>query len=586
MKDSFTNELRKRGNSKELIVVLHAYMSSPKKLASLIAVIEESFPDGDIFAPRLSAGWGSLRSPDSIVKSLILEIDKIWLDRKNQTGLYCEYDKILFVGHSLGALLARQIYVEASGTDICRNSGHQETKPWGKKIERIILLAGMNRGWQISHHLSLVNTVFWSIGVFLGFLLKVISRKEPLIFSIRKGAPFITQLRIGWISMRNRAKQTDSGGALTIQLLGTVDNMVSPDDNIDLISGHDFVYLDVPQSGHKNIVDMSDSSKGYCIDPNNTALTVGELRKRVFLSALKSSKHQLEEESVLPSDIPLQSKNENVTDVVFVIHGIRDKGFWTHKIARNILKLAKLEGYKDTVIATETSSYGYFPILSFLLPSKRRVKVEWLMDQYAESMALYPNAEFSFVGHSNGTYLLAKSLKEYPFCKFKNVVFAGSVVRTNYGWEERAKKGQIKKILNYVATTDWVVAYFPKAIELMRLQDLGSAGHDGFAENANINQITYIKGFHGAALNEANWESISRFVLTGEVTYPPTEIMKESQSWVVKLAGLAPLAWVLITILLAFIYCITIYSSGFSEFTKGMLTVIYLLGIFKVLASI
>ncbi len=64
----------------------------------------------------------------------------------------------------------------------------------------------------------------------------------------------------------------------------------------------------------------------------------------------------------------------------------------------------------------------------------RRSKVEWLMDQYTENLALYPNADFSFVGHSNGTYLLAKALLEYPACKFKNVVFAGSVVNKNYDW--------------------------------------------------------------------------------------------------------------------------------------------------------
>lgn len=35
-------------------------------------------------------------------------------------------------------------------------------------------------------------------------------------------------------------------------------------------------------------------------------------------------------------------------------------------------------------------------------------------------------------------------------------------------------------MLNYVASGDWVVAFFPKAMELLGIQDIGSAGHDGF----------------------------------------------------------------------------------------------------------
>jgi hypothetical protein len=59
-----------------------------------------------------------------------------------------------------------------------------------------------------------------------------------------------------------------------------------------------------------------------------------------------------------------------VEDIVFVIHGIRDKGYWTHKIARRVQAMAK-QRPGDIRFATETSSYGYFPMLSFLLPGKR-----------------------------------------------------------------------------------------------------------------------------------------------------------------------------------------------------------------------
>jgi alpha-beta hydrolase superfamily lysophospholipase len=108
-------------------------------------------------------------------------------------------------------------------------------------------------------------------------------------------------------------------------------------------------------------------------------------------------------------------------------------------------------------------------LLPFLLPWARRKKVEWLMDQYTESKAKYPEAEFSYVGHSNGPYLLAGALRDYRCCRFKNVVFAGSVVHTDYDWSEflGSQPQRVKVILNYVATSDAVVAFFPKAMELL-----------------------------------------------------------------------------------------------------------------------
>ena len=50
--------------------------------------------------------------------------------------------------------------------------------------------------------------------------------------------------------------------ALTIQLLGSTDDKVSPEDNIDLVTGSAFVYLDVPWSGHLTILDMDHTLEG------------------------------------------------------------------------------------------------------------------------------------------------------------------------------------------------------------------------------------------------------------------------------------------------------------------------------------
>jgi len=192
-------------------------------------------------------------------------------------------------------------------------------------------------------------------------------------------------------------------------------------------------------------------------------------------------------------------------------------------------------------------------MLPFLFSWRRKAKVEWLMDQYTQAKAQYPKAEFSYVGHSNGTYLLARALLDYTCCRFKNVVFAGSVVRTDYDWSQflDSEPPRIKSILNYVATSDLVVAFFPKAMELLRFQDLGSAGFDGFKKfigNSSRSEIRYIKGGHGAVLDERNWAAIASFIVDGRIPSKDEKWIERERPKIDKLlienpSKVAPVLW-------------------------------------------
>jgi len=74
------------------------------------------------------------------------------------------------------------------------------------------------------------------------------------------------------------------------------------------------------------------------------------------------------------------------------------------------------------------------------------------MDKYVALRARFPNAEFSYIGHSNGTYLVARALEDYPAARFRNVLFAGSVVRRSYDWAALLSANRVCKVLNLVAT--------------------------------------------------------------------------------------------------------------------------------------
>jgi hypothetical protein len=297
--------------------------------------------------------------------------------------------------------------------------------------------------------------------------------------------------------------------------------------------------------------------------------TIGKKRSEIFAEALTASPKVLATTGVIPDDQASEKSADDVTDVIFVVHGIRDEGYWTHKIARIVRKRAAVAG---RVFATETSSYGYFPMLPFLFAWQRRDKVEWMMDQYADAVARYPNAVFHYVGHSNGTYCLARALELYSCCRFERVVFAGSVVPHSYKWKRflptfsdegsHRKWGQVETVLNYVATGDWVVAWFPKFFQTpLPIQDLGSAGHDGFAEAVPVEKASsadhilethYVHGGHGAGIVEANWHAIAEFIVTGEPSGKGAlgDLIKNRRNLVVEWVGFVPLIlWITLAII-------------------------------------
>lgn len=515
---------------RRLVLVLHGYMHGPADMVQVADAIRSQWPGANIVVPTLRMHMWSLARANEIVARLAELIDARW----RADG---DYDEIVFVGHSFGALLARKLYVVACGEhprapfeDTLRQAlGAQAGQlfpryEWSRTITRIVLLAAMNRGWRISHHLKPWRAVAWTLGTGLGFFLYVCTRRLPLILAIRRGSRFITNLRIQWIILRNEQVLKKANAPLIVQLLGSIDDMVAPDDNVDLVSGSHFIYLDVPYSTHETLIHL---------DGDEAA----PARREIFIKALTQPLDVLEREAMIPSDDKLAPPDRTVKDVVFVIHGIRDEGHWTHKIARRVMKLGRQNAASW---AMETSSYGYFAMLPFLLPLRRVEKVEWMMDQYVEVLARYPDAEFHYVGHSNGTYLLAKSLERYRACRFRRVVFAGSVVRRRYSWSQAQSRDQIESVLNFVGTRDWVVAFFPGLFEGIRVQDLGSAGHNGFHPvTPNLIRQIRVRGGHGAAVQEHMWDDIAQFLVSGQPPQLPSPTPRPN--WIIGALGIFPL---------------------------------------------
>ncbi len=508
-----------------LAVVVHGL--SRRTLETVPPVVAQYLPAADILTPIYKAGYLSNADAGAIAREISEAIDQQWRKHKSKTG--SEYQRIILIGHSRGALMVRKAYVIACGAagDLAREGMVPAPKPWRTAVERIILLAGMNRGWSLSPRPTKMPWARWVTFRTLAWFGRLTGQAK-LLNDIRQGAPFIANLRVQWIRLGRIQPMP-----LTVQILGDQDDLVLPSDNIDVQAGKNFIYLNAPPgTTHSTIVELGDPD-----------------RRAVFERALLGT--DLSSEYTVPAE---QEEDRNVERVVFIVHGIRDFGSWTGRLSDKLKELAK---GRNLHIETRQSSYGYFPMGRFLLLSERQKNVRWFMDEYTEVLARYPNVErVDFVGHSNGTYLLGSALRNYQASTFGQIVCAGSVLPRNYEWDRMETARRITGVRNYLASQDWVVGIFPNLFDFRG--DIGGGGFFGFMrEPARRNQFQYVRGGHGAALVDDNFDSIAAFVLDNRLEPPPEKIRQLEPSGIAEF--LSKFRWAVWLLLVALVLAAGVY---------------------------
>ncbi|MEO8569202.1 MAG: alpha/beta hydrolase [Ginsengibacter sp.] len=580
--------MEKLRSNPPIVLIIHGFASHKERYFELKKVIEECYPGAEPIIHDFSLPLFSTAKPNKIVNDLLTILDDAWKEAIAKRQPEEPLPEIIIIGHSAGCLLARKLYLVARGeSQNCpfeHDVVNKHPKDWVKQVTRVILLAGINNGWTTTQHLNNTRAVGISIGIILGHIVEFFSGKKLFAFQVRKGSPFISNLRLQWIWMKKESLIKNMQEPLTIQLLGTVDDVVPPDNNIDIYSGSNFIYLELPYSGHINILEMDDSLKGL----SDEEIIKRRARAAVIKDALLKNRDELlKQQKDTVGDISAKEQHD-ITDVVFVIHGIRDTAYWTEKLANRIRAYGYKEGRK---FATEASSYGYFSMLQFLLLGKRIAKMEWLVDQYIENLALYPNAHdnFSFFGHSNGTYLLAAAFKRYPAIKFKNVVLAGSVVHQSFDWNQLKDQGRITNYFNLTATNDWVVGIFPKAFEKLPFMDLGAGGFDGFKSMPVNSQLKYIKGGHGEGTTEKYWDEIAYFIVHGKATNDASAFVPFKRPVIWRIVGYtAPLPFLAIfagIIILGVYIFIWLPDCKFNLENKILIELLYIFVIWKLITK-
>jgi pimeloyl-ACP methyl ester carboxylesterase len=463
-------------------------------------------------------------------------------------------ERVVLLGYSSGSLLARRVFCMAHGAD----PTGRITRPavwWARRVDRLVVLAGITRGWAFStaspDHVRFLSPVLLSIARIVGWwksLSPASKPKLPFIWQLKRGSPFVVSTRIQYVnvmaSMRREQLHSQSGKAQsplragglpsTVFLLGSRDEYISPADCTELGPQAEFAYVELGGSNHSEALQVSGTNP---ISAQRRERIVAALAQG--FDALRSQPWVLPagdiDDYLDPMDLSeggLQAiYGDRVDHAVMVVHGIRDNGFWTKRVAREI----KTQARKSAIVVRAPSpSYGFFSMWDFVKPNGRRNATYWFMERYADVRSHFPNAKISFVGHSNGTYIAARAMELCPAVTFERLVFAGSVVRRDYKWSGRV--GQVKEVLNYVGNADGVVAFLPAVFEFLGLRwlDVGGAGAFGFREAepmpalrkfvpidaahpVELTEVRYVSGGHGAAISEAFWPEIASFVLHGHV---------------------------------------------------------------------
>lgn len=496
---------------KRLIVVVPGTAGNIKQWQPLLKKLRQEIEldDSDWLWWNYNKGLFSFGSSWNLSRELKAKIEEQW-------HLQGSYDDMILIGHSFGGILVRQAFLIAAGI----YPNHPDMSSWHEKVSRFVLLAAINRGFNPA------NSLITDLAV--NFVKATPLFRFLLFRDMVKGSTFITNLRTAWI----RYFSILNNQPTVVQLLGTRDGIVKRDDSIDLEQFPNGFHIDVPEANHANLYKL-DRAKNH------------------------QGRYKLIREAIL-ADKPSSASKKQVSPknpVVFVLHGIRDSNSgWVEQLRSRIID-------REPNAEVITAYYGYFSAFNFFLPWIRKRNIEWFQDQYSYYFSRYPDAEFYFIGHSNGTYILGESLKKVSTMRFKRIYLAGSVLPCDYPWAERFYYQQLEDLRNDRSSLDWPVGILCSGLRGVGMHDIGTGGFDGFRfDDGRTQEVFYYNGGHGKPLEESNLDNIIDYILTGKVVLKPEVLIsaKKVSSLFRWCSRIAPYVAPVLLALLLLIFCVVI----------------------------
>jgi pimeloyl-ACP methyl ester carboxylesterase len=128
-------------------------------------------------------------------------------------------------------------------------------------------------------------------------------------------------------------------------------------------------------------------------------------------------------------EVPTSNRTPNVTEVVLLIHGIRDFAEWQDMVSTVLAEIP----------ATEISplKYGRFDAFRFWFPFwTREAPITKLLWRIRAARDRVPPPQLSVIAHSFGTYAIGKILKENPDIRLHRLVLCGAILPSDFRWDQ------------------------------------------------------------------------------------------------------------------------------------------------------
>ena len=299
---------------------------------------------------------------------------------------------VVLIGHSMGGLILRSAWLKARGYDSAA------TSDWAHRVSRIVLLGSPNGGYKFEGW-SWLRTLYALATPWADFAME----------HAKSGGYWVVNLRLRWFEAFRQLREED--WPAVIDVVGMDDRLVTPDDVKDTVRLTGSRRVEIADTSHGQLIDVSCSS---------TQWRWPILRRAIFDPPEKASV------SLAVSTQP----------VAFIFHGIRASAddSWISQLRM------QLEKSGTHVIAPDT---GFFSAFEFALPFVRNRKAHDFLERYGDVALTHDPDNFSFFGHSNGTYMMGRSMERVPAVRFRHLLLAGSVLTPRYDWGLLLRRKQI-----------------------------------------------------------------------------------------------------------------------------------------------
>ena len=481
---------------------------------ALITRIRDHGPEGSTRVVKFEhkvKPWSIRRTPELAADNLDARIEREARDASD----------IVLIGHSIGGLIVRSAWLKGLGYD---SSSPSE---WPAKLERIVLLGVPNGGFKFRKGATFLKALYALASPFADFGIE----------HAKSGGYWVTNLRLRWLEAFR-----DLPVALqpyVSEVIGVEDALVTRDDirDSDHLPGAARYRLD--GTDHAGLIEVRTAEEARWRWPT--------IQRAIF-------------EDRRPTEPPLPVSKQKV---YFIFHGIRASADddWVAAMRRDL----QVTGAK--VVAPDT---GFFSAFEFALPFVRNRKAHDFLEKYGDNAVTHDPDNFAFLGHSNGTYMMGRSMLRVPAVRFRFILLAGTVLNPKYDWallRERKQVGAFRSVEGARHWTDGavhnerarvdvpvgVLAAFLSGLKPFN-RDVGPGGTVGFinAEGIVGQDDTLYTGGHSGALGTSDPErraQIATFLKKGKATDVPTAHPSRFFHWVGRI--LPMLSWLVVALLVA-----------------------------------